>query len=121
MKLHHDPHPEHLLNRAVIHEHLLFVRLSYVGELNDLEFWLSTDATPAKQTAESAPAPAAASEETPTHKTSKKKSKKKGGANAEPMPPQVSAVMDEPEVGEEVEPTEGNEEEEVKRRKKERK
>ena len=94
------------------------MRLSYVGELNDLEFWLSTDATPAKQTAESAPAPAAVSEETPTHKTSKKKSKKKGGAKAEPTPPEVSAVMDEPEVGEEVEPTEGNEEEEGKRRKK---
>ena len=89
-----------------------------VGDLDDLEFWLSTDATPAKQTAESASAPAAVSEDTPTTKASKKKSKKRGGAKTEPTPPEVSRVIDEPEVGEEVEPSEVVKEEEGKKRKK---
>ena len=90
------------------------------GDIDDLEFWLSTDATPAKDTATSA---ASVTEDTPTttSKSSKKRSKKKGGAKAEPtseVTPSVSRVMDEPEVGEEVEPSETKEEQEGSRRRK---
>ena len=88
------------------------------GDIDDLEFWLSTDAAPAKDTTTST-----VTDEAPatTSKTSKKRSKKKGGAKAEATPevtPTVSAVMDEPEVGEEVEPSETRDEEEGKRRRK---
>ena len=75
-----------------------FVNFSFSGDIDDLEFWLSTDATPAKQTTPTEP-PAAATttEDTPTKVSSKKRSKKKGRAKAEPTPeatPVVSAVMD---------------------------
>ena len=89
-----------------------------------MEFWLSTDATPAKQTTPTeAAAAATTTEDTPTKTSSKKRSKKKGGAKAEPTPeitPVVSAVMDEPEPGEGGEGGEAEEarEEEGKRRKK---
>lgn len=95
----------------------------FSGDIDDLEFWLSTDATPAKQTTPTEPAAAATTtEDTPT-KTSSKKRSRKGGAKAEPTPevtPVVSAVIDEPEPGEGGEGGEPGEarEEEGKRRKK---
>ena len=88
------------------------------GDIDDLEFWLSTDATPAKQTTSTEPAAATTTEDTPTKTSSKKRSKKKGRAKVEPTPevaPVISTVMDEPE-GEEG--GEAREEEEGKRRKK---
>ena len=96
----------------------------FSGDIDDLEFWLSTDATPAKQTTPTEPAAATTTtEDTPTKTSSKKRSKKKGGAKAEPTPevtPVVSVVMDEPEPGEGGEGGEAGEvrEEEGKRRKK---
>ena len=62
---------------------LMFIMLS--GDIDDLEFWLSTDTTPAKQTTPTEPA-AATAEDTPTKTSSKKRSKKKGGAKVEPTP-----------------------------------
>ena len=88
------------------------------GDIDDLEFWLSTDTTPAKQQTTPTEPPATATEDTPTKtSSSKKRSKKKGGAKVEPAPevtPVVSTVMDEPEGGGEG----GEGGEEGKRRKK---
>ena len=99
---------------------LLITYICHSGDIDDLEFWLSTDTTPAKQTTPTEPA-ATTAEDTSTKTSSKKRSKKKGRAKMEPTPevaPIISTVMDEPEGGEGEEGGEAREEEEGKRRKK---
>ena len=89
------------------------------GDIDDLEFWLSTDTTPAKQTTPTEPVAGAVSAEDTSTKASKKRSKKKGGAKVEPTPevaPVVSAVMEEPEPGEAGEVCEAGEAKEEKRK-----